>query len=323
MKKLNYLFCLFVFALSILNINVANATSGACSYHGGVSCSAGADTDGSIICNDGWTDSSVSYSSMSECRGSRSCPVYLSQEEYDKKKQEIENSISQAETSNQTSCQTILNSAEGRNEQSYQSCLSNNQSYLGTMARIGAYGTGASINTVNCEDIKLKQTELNKSNYNTCLYGSSKTVSIYRELLACLVVDHTDYCKLKDPTTHTQGNNCVCNNGYQLNSTKTSCELISSAPANNLFAKSLSEALKSLPKEATTTKAVQVAKVISEPKVAKVSKSDKVAKVVATTTVTIATTTPIITNSTTTSQVVQNKPKTKWYSSFFSKIFRF
>lgn len=36
--------------------------SGACSHHGGVDCSAGADSDGSVICSDGWRDSSVSYS---------------------------------------------------------------------------------------------------------------------------------------------------------------------------------------------------------------------------------------------------------------------
>lgn len=51
---------------------LALATSGACSYHGGVSCSAGADWDGSVICNDGWRDSSVSYSSMAMCLPSTS-----------------------------------------------------------------------------------------------------------------------------------------------------------------------------------------------------------------------------------------------------------
>lgn len=49
-----------------------NATSGACSSHGGVSCSSGADWDGSVICNDGWRSSSVSYSSMAMCGGSSS-----------------------------------------------------------------------------------------------------------------------------------------------------------------------------------------------------------------------------------------------------------
>ncbi len=37
------------------------SSPGACSWHGGVDCSAGADFDGSVICNDGWRDSSVTY----------------------------------------------------------------------------------------------------------------------------------------------------------------------------------------------------------------------------------------------------------------------
>lgn len=37
------------------------ADSGACSNHGGVNCSAGPDTDGSVICNDGWKDSTITY----------------------------------------------------------------------------------------------------------------------------------------------------------------------------------------------------------------------------------------------------------------------
>ncbi len=49
--------------------NIADATSGACSWHGGVNCAAGSDWDGSVICNDGWRDSSVSYNSMVMCGG--------------------------------------------------------------------------------------------------------------------------------------------------------------------------------------------------------------------------------------------------------------
>ncbi len=48
---------------------VSYAASGACSGHGGVSCSAGPDGDGSVICNDGWRNSSVSYVSMKMCVG--------------------------------------------------------------------------------------------------------------------------------------------------------------------------------------------------------------------------------------------------------------
>ena len=39
----------------------AGAVTGACSGHDGVNCALGADTDGSVVCNDEWTDSSVNY----------------------------------------------------------------------------------------------------------------------------------------------------------------------------------------------------------------------------------------------------------------------
>ena len=56
-----------VVAMLACGVQLSFATSGTCSYHGGVDCSAGEDTDGSVICNDGWTESSVLYSDMSSC----------------------------------------------------------------------------------------------------------------------------------------------------------------------------------------------------------------------------------------------------------------
>jgi hypothetical protein len=56
--------------ISSLFIPAAFAASGACSGHGGVDCSAGQDSDGSVICYDGWENSSVQYSSMVMCMGS-------------------------------------------------------------------------------------------------------------------------------------------------------------------------------------------------------------------------------------------------------------
>ncbi len=47
--------------------NVVFATQGACSSHDGVSCVVGADLDGSVICNDGWSDSEVSFYEADEC----------------------------------------------------------------------------------------------------------------------------------------------------------------------------------------------------------------------------------------------------------------
>ncbi len=55
-------------ALFSVNLNYVLATSGACSYHGGVNCSAGPDySDGSVICEDGWEDSSTSYWETEMC----------------------------------------------------------------------------------------------------------------------------------------------------------------------------------------------------------------------------------------------------------------
>lgn len=75
MKKL--LFFSIIFLLIFIGLtNSAIATSGACSWHGGVNCAAGPDWDGSVICNDGWKDSSVSYSSMVMCQGYYNYPSY-------------------------------------------------------------------------------------------------------------------------------------------------------------------------------------------------------------------------------------------------------
>lgn len=59
----------FVISSLFASINILYAASGACSGHGGVSCGAGPDSDGSVICVDGWENSSVSYSSMVKCAG--------------------------------------------------------------------------------------------------------------------------------------------------------------------------------------------------------------------------------------------------------------
>lgn len=55
--------------LIISSFAFVHATSGACSGHGGVDCSLGQDSDGSVICVDGWRNSSVSYASMVKCAG--------------------------------------------------------------------------------------------------------------------------------------------------------------------------------------------------------------------------------------------------------------
>lgn len=69
MRKI-FLSVIFAVLLSVNFTPQAYAKSGCCSGHGGVSCGAGPQSDGSVICNDGWTGSSCSYSGMVMCGGS-------------------------------------------------------------------------------------------------------------------------------------------------------------------------------------------------------------------------------------------------------------
>lgn len=74
MKKL---FLLSVLTLSALFFAPDTfAIEGACSDHNGVNCNAGMDWDGSVICNDGWKDSTVLYSET------KMCEIETSNDEY-------------------------------------------------------------------------------------------------------------------------------------------------------------------------------------------------------------------------------------------------
>jgi hypothetical protein len=63
MKKVLTIFTFF-FLLPISTY----AISGACSYHNGVNCGAGASYTGKVQCNDGWINSSVYFYETSECK---------------------------------------------------------------------------------------------------------------------------------------------------------------------------------------------------------------------------------------------------------------
>ena len=64
-RKRILLFSLLMFFS--FNIDVS-ATSGCCSSHGGVNCNK-IQANGNVVCNDGWTGSSCTYSSMVKCQG--------------------------------------------------------------------------------------------------------------------------------------------------------------------------------------------------------------------------------------------------------------
>jgi hypothetical protein len=66
MKK--YIYILTTVILFFLGGHNAYAINGACSYHYGVNCFAGVSSEGSVICNDGTSDSSVQYLDEVECK---------------------------------------------------------------------------------------------------------------------------------------------------------------------------------------------------------------------------------------------------------------
>lgn len=58
-----FLIISFLFPVSVFSV------SGCCSSHGGVCCELGAQSDGTVICCDGWRASSCSYAGMVKCQG--------------------------------------------------------------------------------------------------------------------------------------------------------------------------------------------------------------------------------------------------------------
>ena len=66
MKK--SLFTVMVVLFLLQTAPLVSATSGACSGRGGVDCSRGFDYDGSVICNDGWHESSVMFLDELSCK---------------------------------------------------------------------------------------------------------------------------------------------------------------------------------------------------------------------------------------------------------------
>ena len=65
MKKFSVVFLIVI----LVHFHEVYATRGCCSGHGGVDCSR-VQTNGNVICNDGFTGSSCSYTSMTKCKGS-------------------------------------------------------------------------------------------------------------------------------------------------------------------------------------------------------------------------------------------------------------
>ncbi len=70
MKKIAIFIALIIPIVLILSTSFfsVEAAPGCCSGHDGVNCKAGADVDGSVICSDGWRNSSCLYSEIDKCK---------------------------------------------------------------------------------------------------------------------------------------------------------------------------------------------------------------------------------------------------------------
>jgi len=70
LKKRIVISIFFLLLSFVFNPKIIIAKSGCCSSHDGVNCSAGPQSNGKVICNDGWRGSSCLYSEMVMCGGS-------------------------------------------------------------------------------------------------------------------------------------------------------------------------------------------------------------------------------------------------------------
>lgn len=181
-----------ILGLLIIPSTYTFATSGACSYHGGVDCSLSGDSYSKVTCNDGWTNSSVYYVDISECSESNCIMPYHS------------------------GCRT---------EAEYSALQQ--QSFQSGTARYAPDMSQGSLKACR-DEINLYQANL--ANYNSCTNNKSETNNysrtsdsdIYSEIKR-LENELADYCTNKygaNALYNRTKRSCDCKTGYILESGK-------------------------------------------------------------------------------------------------------
>ncbi len=236
-----------VLSLSLLLLAPsAQATSGACSYHGGVNCAAGPGTYGQAICNDGWTGSSVSYSSMVMCSGystQPSCPILSS---YD--------SLSGG-------CKCNYGYVTSTDVLGNQSCVSG---YSKCTSQMGSGAQYDSIsNTCSCgygyvqsggkcvSQITYCTNVLGlMSQYNVlskqceCMsgYEYNGASCVYKSTSSSYAPVYSSSCPSNSTQSLTDSTKCQCNAGYQTNLTKDACVAIPAQTTSGVSSNGLTTA---------------------------------------------------------------------------------
>jgi len=229
MQKIILFSILIISSFILFGSNNASATSGACSSHLGVNCSAGPTIDRKVMCNDGWTNSSVYFSDADECKAS-SCVAPSGSEcrtesDYSSLQSRLlyQGGYLGGSTSGQgslTNCRNEINQYQSA-PQSYNSCLANSSS------------NNYSPSSYSSSDID-SYVNAKMQIYCTDKYGSNSNYLPSDKTCKCndgYVFDKNNQCSPKD-TVHqasctadlgpdarynSSTNTCQCINGYGIN----------------------------------------------------------------------------------------------------------
>lgn len=222
----------------LINIPITvQATSGACSSHGGVNCSAGASVEGKVQCNDGWVNSSVFFSDAQECKISQCTePVgsgCKTENDYGVKQSEMMRSggylgggVSQMSVLNQ--CRNEITNYQ-RDLQVYDNCLSRNSNYS-TNQQYTPVSTVSKDDFINSKMGQYcKEKYGDKSNWTnekcTCESGYLGDLT---NNFKCIPQEQAldKFCKKEHGQNSILKNNyCSCSEGYMFDSNTQQCTL--------------------------------------------------------------------------------------------------
>ena len=214
---------------------ISFATSGACSSHGGVNCSAGASIGGKVICNDGWTNSSVYFSEADECKASSCTPPSGTgcKTENDYGALSVKLNAQGGYLGMSASQQSLLNQC--RNEinsyrtdlQDYNNCLSDSSNYNTSLNNYSDYQLNNFDSYLNSEMQKYCIDEYGSKSLYISKNKACGCVSGYKfgKENQCIKVDM--YCseRIGDNSYYNEPEEvCSCQSGYVLND-KNKCIL--------------------------------------------------------------------------------------------------
>lgn len=244
-KNLSILFFVFAFS-AILPFNVS-ASSGACSYHGGVDCARTDFSDGSVVCNDGWKDSKIMFNDMLKCNQKTSCPLYLDDQGYSLLKTSYEGYINSIKKSSADSCIQEQQRKINYISQSEDICRK-----YETSLKTSAMMSGREYTERDCA--KQEERRGVENSYQLCIGAIDGNTNLYWAMtqLSCLKKESERdaskdlFCKtaLVNAYWNSSTKKCECNEGS---------EILSDGKCGNIFAQTLSKAFKNINSSTSTS----------------------------------------------------------------------